>query len=162
MRIPPAGGQNGLASIRMRRRWLTCIWMPTARSQETSPVMYKVPGKSSFPLGTGPIMAKIERSGAVLAVSNDRGFTASTATATRRWSGRFHSQSVGRMFKTAIRAIFVTDSGAWAKWNIFDAGYRPRLLRDLGSSIALGGYFHFASTDSQQFYVSAIDNGSST
>ena len=56
-RIPLAGRPrtSGLASIRMRRRWLTCIWMLTAEP-ETSPAMYKVPGKSSFfPVGTGPI-----------------------------------------------------------------------------------------------------------
>ena len=45
----PVARTSGLASIRIRRRWLTCIWMLTAEP-ETSPAMYRCRESRRFPL----------------------------------------------------------------------------------------------------------------
>ena len=127
MRIPLAGGQNKRFSVNQDAQTLVNLYLDAdSEEPETSPAMYKVPGKSSFStVGTGPIMAMIDSAAQFWRYRTTR-FTASTATATRRWSGRFHSSvrrsHVQKPLSGDIRHRL------WRmgqQRNIFDAGYRP-------------------------------------
>jgi len=163
MRIPLSGGQNKRFSVNQDAQTLVNLYLDAdSEEPETSPAMYKVPGKSSFStVGTGPILAMIEFGGAVMAVSNDEVYRIdSNGNETLVGSISFLSPSVA-CSKNRYQAIFVTDSGAWVSngtslTQVTDPDYPGSLVVDY-----LGGYFIFAIPDSQQFYVSAIDNGSS-
>ena len=51
MRIPLAGGQNKRFSVNQDAQTLVNLYLDAdSEEPETSPAMYKVPGKSSFPL----------------------------------------------------------------------------------------------------------------
>ena len=163
MRIPLAGGQNKRASVNQDAQTLVNLYLePDSDEPETSPAMYKVPGKSSFStVGNGPILAMIEFDGAVLAVSGDEVYRIdSNGNEVLVGSLSFLSPSVA-CSKNRYQAIFVTDSGAWISngttlAQVTDTDYPGSLVVDY-----LAGYFVFAVPDSQQFFVSQLDNGDS-
>jgi hypothetical protein len=163
MRIPLAGGQNKRFSVNQDAQTLVNLYLDVDNEeQETSPAMYKVPGKSTFSaVGSGPIHALIEFGGAVLAVSNDDVYRIdSNGNETLIGSISFLDPSVA-CSKNRYQAIFVTDSGAWVSngtslTQVADPDYPGSVSVDY-----LGGYFIFAIPDSQQFYISALDNGGS-
>ena len=139
MRIPLAGGQNKRFSVNQDAQTLVNLYLDAdSEEPETSPAMYKVPGSRCFPLRNRPYRRADRIGGAVLAGIERRGFTVSTATATRRWSGRFIlSPSVGcsKPLSGDIRRFC-----AWVSTTSLTCGLQTPDYPDPGRRLP-GGYF---------------------
>lgn len=163
MKIPLIGGHNRRRSVNHDGQRTVNLYVETDSAEpETGSALYMVPGKTEFcTIGDGPIRAMIRFFDYVIAVSNNEVYVIQSSGASKM-VGTIAIDASGRVAMSANRNHVVIVCGSMAYTctatkltEITDPDF-------VGSYNVeyLDGYFIFSIPDSQQFYISAINDGS--
>ena len=164
MKIPLLGGYSKRRSVNQDAQRTVNLYLETDTAEpESGSALYMVPGKTEFAaIGNGPIRAMINHNHLVIAISgnevyriNETGAGTRIGTITLGGTKRV-ALSANRNHVIAVtgqNAYIITGSSVTA---VTDTDFAGSYLVDY-----LDGYFVFAIPGSQQFYISAINDGSS-
>lgn len=164
MKIPLLGGYSKRRSVNQDAQSMVNLYLETDTAEpESGSALYMVPGKTEFAaIGNGPIRAMISHNHLVIAISGNEVYRINETGA----GVRIGTITLGGTKRVALSAnrnhvIAVTGQNAYiitgsSVTSVTDTDFAGSYLVDY-----LDGYFVFAIPDSQQFYISAINDGSS-